>query len=71
MTLKPNAVDPKDHAILAHAINLGHLLDLTVTAEGVETAAQARRLHHMRCDLGQGWHYGRPVPAQQVTPLIR
>jgi diguanylate cyclase (GGDEF)-like protein len=68
--LKPDTVDAKDEAIVANAINLGRLLDLTVTAEGVETPTQAHRLRTMRCDLGQGWHYGRPIPADQATQLL-
>ena len=45
---------------------LGHALGLTVTAEGVETATQARRLAALGCDLGQGWHFGRPVPVPKL-----
>ncbi|MBF5031229.1 bifunctional diguanylate cyclase/phosphodiesterase [Micromonospora sp. ANENR4] len=52
-----------DERILASLVSLAHALDLTVTAEGVETADQADRLRTIGCDAGQGWHFGRPGPA--------
>ena len=61
--------DPKTQAILANLIELGHTLGLTVTAEGV-TTRQTALLHRMRCDLGQGYQLGRPVPAAQMTATL-
>jgi diguanylate cyclase len=55
-------VDPTREALLSTLVSLGHKLGLSVTAEGVETAAQARRLRGIGCDLAQGWHFGRPTP---------
>ncbi|MEV0003764.1 bifunctional diguanylate cyclase/phosphodiesterase [Micromonospora sp. NPDC050980] len=54
-----------DERILASLVALAHALDLTVTAEGVETAHQAERLRAIGCDAAQGWHFGRPGPAVQ------
>ncbi|MFG1674822.1 putative bifunctional diguanylate cyclase/phosphodiesterase [Micromonospora sp. NPDC049282] len=54
-----------DERILASLVSLAHALDLTVTAEGVETAHQADRLRAIGCDAGQGWLFGRPGPAVQ------
>ncbi|GAA4709782.1 putative bifunctional diguanylate cyclase/phosphodiesterase [Phytohabitans rumicis] len=55
-------VDPTREALLTTLVALGHKLGLSVTAEGIETAAQARRLRGIGCDLGQGWHFGHPTP---------
>jgi diguanylate cyclase (GGDEF)-like protein len=66
----PTAADSTDEAILTTLVSLGHTLGLTVTAEGVETAAQADRLRAMGCDIGQGWHFGRPQPPHHITPLF-
>ena len=56
-------------------INLARLLDLEVTAEGVETEAQRQRLMEMGCTRGQGWLYARAMPIEallQITnPLPR
>ncbi|WP_176732066.1 putative bifunctional diguanylate cyclase/phosphodiesterase [Micromonospora rhizosphaerae] len=59
-----------DERILASLVSLAHALDLTVTAEGVETADQAERLRAIGCDAGQGWHFGRPAPADQILARL-
>lgn len=58
------------HAILGGLISLCSMLGLTVTAEGVETAAQAQALRTLGCELGQGWHFGRPVSADRLAALL-
>jgi len=63
--------DDRDASIVLSIIQLGHTLGLTVVAEGVETGAAAARLLRLGCDLAQGWHYGRPVPPEEVTELLR
>jgi len=64
--------DPAGATILSALVRLGHALGLTITAEGVETAEQAQRLVELGCDLGQGWHLGRPVSPERITRrLIR
>ncbi|MDL5030705.1 EAL domain-containing protein [Pelomonas sp. APW6] len=50
-------------AIARTVIVLAHSLNLDVLAEGVETAQQAEWLRREGCDWAQGWHYGRPMPA--------
>ncbi|GAA4684369.1 hypothetical protein Prum_064790 [Phytohabitans rumicis] len=52
-----------DEAILTSLVHLGHTLDLSVTAEGIETSHQLDRLRAIGCDVGQGWLLGRPAPA--------
>ncbi|WP_230689067.1 putative bifunctional diguanylate cyclase/phosphodiesterase [Micromonospora sp. WMMD558] len=59
-----------DERILASLVSLAHALDLTVTAEGVETAGQAERLRAIGCDAGQGWHFGRPEPADRILARL-
>jgi diguanylate cyclase (GGDEF)-like protein len=66
----PDTPDPIDQQVLAGLVSLAHTLGLTVTAEGVETAAQAERLHSLGCDAGQGWHFGRPGPPERLAPLL-
>ncbi|MEU8374394.1 bifunctional diguanylate cyclase/phosphodiesterase [Micromonospora sp. NPDC048894] len=72
--LRAPQVDPAsrtDERILASLVSLAHALDLTVTAEGVETADQADLLRAIGCDAGQGWHFGRPAPAARILEQIR
>ncbi len=55
-------------AVVAGAIvSLGHSLGLSVIAEGVETQGQHDFLAKLGCDAFQGYHFGRPVPAGQLT----
>jgi diguanylate cyclase (GGDEF)-like protein len=61
---------PTDEAMLQILVTLGQTMDLTVTAEGVETEEQVQLLRRLHCDTGQGWHFGRPAPAEQITHLI-
>ncbi|XVV16384.1 EAL domain-containing protein [Actinoplanes sp. CA-131856] len=46
---------------LRHVVGLCHSLGVTVTAEGIESGAQARALSAAGCDHGQGYLFGRPV----------
>jgi diguanylate cyclase (GGDEF)-like protein/PAS domain S-box-containing protein len=69
--LRPDdSPDPIDTKIVAALIDLAHALDLTVTAEGVETPQQAARLRDLGCDTAQGWHYATPGTPEQVTALL-
>ncbi|MEV6367769.1 bifunctional diguanylate cyclase/phosphodiesterase [Micromonospora musae] len=71
--LRAPAADPgsrTDERILASLVSLAHALGLTVTAEGVETAGQAERLRAIGCDAGQGWHFGRPAPADRILERV-
>ncbi|MFF5172013.1 putative bifunctional diguanylate cyclase/phosphodiesterase [Micromonospora sp. NPDC000089] len=71
--LRAPATEPAgrtDERILASLVSLAHALDLTVTAEGVETAGQADRLRAIGCDTGQGWHFGRPGPADRLPGRV-
>jgi diguanylate cyclase (GGDEF)-like protein/PAS domain S-box-containing protein len=62
----PERPDPVDQEIVAAVIGLAHTLNLSVTAEGVETAEQATRLKELGCDTAQGWYYASPGPAAAV-----
>ena len=59
-----------DREVVGLVIALAHTLGLTVTAESVETADQFVHLRQLRCDMGQGWFFAVPVPAEQIPPLL-
>ena len=58
---------PRYDHVVCSAIELGHRLGMTVTAEGVEAEAIAERLKAHGCDLAQGFLFGRPMPAEDFV----
>ena len=60
----------QDRAISAAIITLGQALDMTVVAEGVETAEQDAILKGYSCDEFQGFLFSRPVSAEQIGCLL-
>jgi len=55
--------DPDDAAIVSSTIGLSRQLGLSVIAEGIEGRATADLLMQMGCEQGQGYYFGRPMPA--------
>ncbi|MET8846654.1 EAL domain-containing protein [Amycolatopsis sp. NPDC004625] len=53
-------------AIVTSIIAMAHAVDLTVIAEGVESAEQVDLLRALGCDQAQGYHLGRPVAAAEL-----
>jgi diguanylate cyclase (GGDEF)-like protein/PAS domain S-box-containing protein len=67
--------DEDDAAIVRVVIALAQSMGMQVHAEGIEQVEQARFLLEQRCDLGQGYWFGRPMPASELdwarAPIIR
>ena len=63
--------DPDSQRIVAAIIALAHNLEMTVVAEGVETANQHRELTKLGSDACQGFYFGRPMPAPNLDLLIQ
>jgi EAL domain-containing protein (putative c-di-GMP-specific phosphodiesterase class I) len=60
-----------DRSIVEAVIALAHGLGIGVVAEGIETDPQAELLRELGCDLGQGYLFSRPVPAERTLALLR
>lgn len=56
--------NPRDAALAAAIISIGHSLGLRVVGEGVETASQLETLTAHGCDLVQGYYFSPPVAAE-------
>ncbi|MFM9968778.1 MAG: putative bifunctional diguanylate cyclase/phosphodiesterase [Burkholderiales bacterium] len=69
--IKDIAVDSDDEVIVSAIIGLARSLNLSVVAEGVETAAQMAFLNMFSSTLMQGFLFSRPVPEQQFEELLR
>ncbi|MBI2380914.1 MAG: EAL domain-containing protein [Gammaproteobacteria bacterium] len=65
------AENSRDLAICRTIVTLAQSLGLTVVAEGVEAEAQAERLRELGCDCAQGFHYARPLAADEAEAYLR
>jgi diguanylate cyclase (GGDEF)-like protein len=64
------ATDGRAAAVVNAVIELNHNLGITVVAEGVEDAETATWLREHNCDVGQGYYFGKPVPAAEIPGLV-
>ncbi|MGF6306083.1 diguanylate cyclase (GGDEF)-like protein/PAS domain S-box-containing protein [Bradyrhizobium sp. i1.8.4] len=62
--------NPQSAAIVRAVIGLGHGLEMSIVAEGVETEAQLGFLSEEGCDAVQGYLIGRPAPIGQFAALV-
>ena len=62
--------DRTQYAIVKAILDLAAALDMQVVAEGIETEAQRDRLLAMGCQYGQGYWFGKPVPAEVATDML-
>ena len=63
--------DDRSEKIISNIIYLAHSLQIEVTAEGVETAAQFEFLKSVGCDYIQGYYFGKPQPAEDFAALLQ
>jgi len=60
----------RDDTIVSAIISMGKTLKQRVIAEGVETGEQLAFLQHQHCGEGQGYHFSRPVSAEDFAALL-
>ncbi|MEC7819486.1 MAG: EAL domain-containing protein [Pseudomonadota bacterium] len=58
-------------AIINAVVAMAGSLGMTTTAEGVETAEEAAMIRDMGCDKIQGYHFGRPMPVEEVRAVFK
>ena len=63
-------VERESRKIVDAVVGLGQSLGLNTIAEGIETREQVDMLLRLGCDMGQGWLFGRPVPAEQLPSIV-
>ncbi|MDJ0929033.1 MAG: GGDEF domain-containing phosphodiesterase [Gammaproteobacteria bacterium] len=57
----------RDRNIVASVIQLGHAVNMQVVAEGIETLEVLQTLVAMYCDIGQGYYFSKPLPADEFS----
>ena len=62
--------DPETHEIVRIIVILAHNLGLSVVAEGIETQQQMELLQQLGCEVGQGYLFSRPAPADVIENLL-
>ena len=58
-------------AVVRAIILLGKSLGKAIIAEGIETEEQLEQLREMGCEVGQGYHLSRPLPAELIDKMLR
>lgn len=65
--VQPGSRQPLVESMIA----IGKHMNMNVVAEGVETADQASQLEKMGCVIYQGYHFARPMPAEELPDWIK
>jgi diguanylate cyclase (GGDEF)-like protein len=68
--IKDMMVNPEDRAIVDAVIGMAHAMNMEVLAEGVEGADQVAYLLGKGCDKAQGYHFGKPVSAEEFEAML-
>jgi diguanylate cyclase (GGDEF)-like protein len=64
------AASPQDSALARTIVELGRGMRLETIAEGIESIEQLERLQQLRCELGQGYHFSRPLGGAELTDYL-
>lgn len=57
--------------VMEGLIKIAHSLGMDVVAEGIEEREEARYLTQIHCDYLQGFLFSKPVPAEQIEPMLK
>ena len=63
--------DSEDAVIVSSTVHLARSMNLSITAEGVETLDSAELLKSLGCDKGQGYYFSKPVTAKEFEAWYR
>ncbi len=64
------STNENDRAVISAVISLGQSLKMRTIAEGVETPEQLAFLRGKQCDEVQGYHFCKPVPAEELATFL-
>lgn len=63
--------DRQDAEIIKAIITIGHSLNLSVVAEGVENSLQLDYLHSLSCDIVQGFLFSEAIPPEAIVEMLQ
>jgi EAL domain-containing protein (putative c-di-GMP-specific phosphodiesterase class I) len=64
------AANTTDRELVAAVVGMGRALKLCVVAEGIENTDQADTLRELGCDIGQGYLFSKPLPAEELDSVM-
>jgi diguanylate cyclase (GGDEF)-like protein/PAS domain S-box-containing protein len=64
------AANATDRELVAAVVGMGRALKLCVVAEGIENTDQADTLRELGCDIGQGYLFSKPLPAEELDSVM-
>jgi EAL domain-containing protein (putative c-di-GMP-specific phosphodiesterase class I) len=62
--------DSEDASIVNAVASLGHALNLSIVAEGIETIEEAQQVHALGCEVGQGYYFAKPMARAEVDGFL-
>ena len=65
------SLDEEGAAVTRAIITMSDTLRLHTVAEGIETSAQTKTLQSLGCELGQGYHFAKPLCDAEMSDFIR
>ena len=68
--VRPILSDPVSRDIVRTVIQLAHNIGMKTVAEGIESAEVQQCLLDLGCDMGQGFHIAKPMPAAEFLPWL-
>src|SRR5437016_1211969 len=63
-------LDSEDASIVNAVASLGHALNLSIVAEGIETADESQQVHALGCEIGQGYFFARPLSRTEADAFL-
>jgi EAL domain-containing protein (putative c-di-GMP-specific phosphodiesterase class I) len=60
----------EDASIVNAVASLGHALNLSIVAEGIETADESRHVHALGCEVGQGYYFAKPLSVAEAEAFL-
>jgi diguanylate cyclase (GGDEF)-like protein/PAS domain S-box-containing protein len=60
----------KEETIIKNIIEMAHIMDLKVVAEGVEDEQKLITLRNIKCDFIQGYYFSKPLPPDEIEALF-
>jgi len=69
--IAPIVESEQQRRLVKSIVEIGKSQNIEVCAEGVETAQHVEILREIGCDCLQGYFFGRPMPAEELTEYVR